>query len=212
MRTYLLLLCLTGLLLKSFTGRSQHLQRPYSIQLSAHNSTSGTDFRVNVTRRVDAIYLRYGRLDSMQNGRLRADPRYGSYVSELQANPLPTAAGTSTVKRLLALVEQYKVYRWDSLRVVTRRHQPFGQLLDSVYSSSAAQLERRAANRDRIVLDGTSVHVVVQTGTQIEKDLYINAPSLASHPLLYRVLHEALQLYRQEYPTSFLDQRFTSGY
>jgi hypothetical protein len=103
MRTYLLLLCLTGLLLKSFTGRSQRLQRPYSIQLSAHNSTSGTDFRVNVTRRVDAIYLRYGRLDSMQHGRLRADPRYSSYVSELQANPLPTA-GTRTAKRLLALV------------------------------------------------------------------------------------------------------------
>jgi hypothetical protein len=211
MRTYLLLLCLTGLLLKSFTGRSQRLQRPYSIQLSAHNSTSGTDFRVNVTRRVDAIYLRYGRLDSMQHGRLRADPRYSSYVSELQANPLPTA-GTRTAKRLLALVEQYKIYRWDSLRVVTRHHQAFGQLLDSVYSSSAAQLERRAANRDRIVLDGTSVHVVVQTGTQTEKDLYINAPSPASYPLLYRVLHEALQLYRQEYPTSFLDQRFTSGY
>ena len=173
---------------------------------------AGPIFRINVTRSIDAIYLRYGRLDSLQNGRLRADPRYSSYVSELQANPLPTATGTSTAKRFLALIEQYKVYRWDSLRVATMRHQPFRQLLDSVYSSSTAQLERPAANRNRIVLDGTSVHVVVQTATQIEKDLYVKAPSPACHPLLYRVLHEALQLYRQEYPTSFLDQRFTSGY
>lgn len=212
MRTYLSLFCLTGLLLQPFAGRSQRLQQPYSIHLSAYNGTSGTDFRVNIIRRVDAIYLRYGRLDSTQNGRLRADPRYSSYVSELRANPLPAAAGTNSAKRLLALVEQYKVYRWDSLRVVTMRHQPFEQLLDSVYVSSAAQLERRATNRNRIVLDGTSVHVVVQKGTQTEKDLYVSSPSLASHPLLYRVLHEALQLYRQEYPTSFLDQRFTSGY
>lgn len=212
MRTSRLLLCLIGLLLGPLAGRGQRIQQPYSIQLSAHNSTSGSDFRVNVTRRAGSIYLHYGRLDSMQNGRLRADPRYSSYVSALQANPPSTAEGTITAKHFLALVEQYKVYRWDSLQVATTGHQPFRQLLDSVYSSSAAQLERQAANRGRIVLDGTSVYVVVKTGTQTEKELYASAPSPTSHPLIYRVLHEALQLYRQEHPTSFLDQRFTSGY
>ncbi len=212
MRTYRSLLCLIGLLLGPLVGRGQRIQQPYSIQFSAYNSANGSDFRVNVTRSAGAVHLRYGRLDSVQNGRLRADPRYTAYASALQANRLPAATETSTSKRLVALVEQYKVYRWDSLRVATTRHQPFVQLLDSVYSSSAAQLERPAANRGRIVLDGTTVHVVVKTNTQTEKDLYVNAPSAASHPLLYRVLHEALQLYRQAHPVSFLDQRFTSGY
>lgn len=206
------LLCLTGLLLSPLTGKGQHIQPPYSMQLSAHNSTSGADFRVILTRKADFVYLRYGRLDSVQNGRLRSDPHYTVYTSALQATQLPVTERTTTAQRFMTLLEQYKVYRWDSLRVATSSHPSFLQLLDSIYSSSAAHLERPEANRRRIVLDGTLVHLVVTTGSLKEKDLYVRSPRPDSHPQLYRLLHESLQLYRQKHPASFLDPSFTSGY
>lgn len=210
MRMYPLLLCSTGLLLGALPGSGQ--QPPYSIQVKAHNSTSGNDFRVLLTRSADFISLRYGRLDSVQNQRLRTDPHYRAYAAALQATSLSAAERTVTAQRFLALVEHYKVYRWDSLRVATRSHQPLQQLLDSVYTSSSPQLERSEANRGRIVLDGTLVHVVVKTGETTKKDLAVDSPTPASHPQLYRLLHETLQLYRQAHPASFLDLRFTSGY
>ncbi|WP_460623658.1 hypothetical protein [Hymenobacter tenuis] len=116
------------------------------------------------------------------------------------------------MKRLKALVDHYKVYRWDSLQVATSRHPAFVQLLDSLSGSSAAAPAHREANRDRIVLDGTTVRLVVRKGTRTIQDLYVNSPGPASHPQLYRVLHGALELYRQEHPAPLLDRQFTRGY
>ncbi|MFC6226045.1 hypothetical protein ACFP2F_22570 [Hymenobacter artigasi] len=151
-------------------------------------------------------------MDSIQHTALRQDPHLAPLVSALQAPKLPAAERTSTLLRLAALQEQYTVYRWDSLRVATAGHLAFVQALDSVYKSPAAQLERADPNRGRIVLDGTSVHVVVKTGPQIVKNLYVQSPSPASHPQLYHLLHAALELYRQQQPAAILDQRYTNGY
>jgi hypothetical protein len=88
----------------------------------------------------------------------------------------------------------------------------FLQTLDFVYHSPAAHLQRAETNHGRIVLDGTSVHVVVKTGQKIEKDLAVQSLSPVSHPQLYRLLHEALELCRQQQPAPLLDQRYTNGY
>ncbi|MBT9394934.1 hypothetical protein KLP40_17345 [Hymenobacter sp. NST-14] len=94
----------------------------------------------------------------------------------------------------------------------TAGHRALVLALDSVYRSPAAHLERADANRGRIVLDGTSVDVVVKARQQPEKNVYALSPSPTSHPQLYRLLHVALDLYRQQQPAALLDQRYTYGY
>jgi hypothetical protein len=173
---------------------------------------SVTPYSIYITRSPRSISLRYGRLDSIQTAQLHADPRYAAYLAALPPGAQSTAEHLAALTRFAALVEHYKVYRWDSLRLGPTPARPFRQLLDSVYSTSATQLERRAENRNRNVLDGTSVNVRVKTDTLLLKDLSVYAPRPDSHPLLYRLLHEALQLYRQAHPTSFLDLRYTRGY
>lgn len=180
--------------------------------LGAHTSLNGADFRVELTRHADFLLLRCGRLDSVRNTALHHDPHFTADASALATKQLPAAERRHTVQRLVALIEQYKVYRWDSLQVATSRYLSFVQLLDSVYGNSAAQLEQREANWGRIVLDGTLVHLVVRKGHVIEKDLYVHSPDSVSHPQLYRLLHGALQLYRQVHPAPMLDRRLTSGY
>ena len=212
MKAYQSLYILLGLLLGSLPGSGQRFQQPYALQLRAHNSTSGSDFRVNITRGPHTILLRYGRLDSLQNKRLHADPRYAAYFDVGSLSQQSATEQRAAARRFLAWFEQYKVYRWDSLQVSTKQAQPFCQLLDSVYTSSAAYLERHEENRNRLVLDGTSVELLVKTDSSPVKEISVYAPDPVSHPLLYRLLHEALQRYRQASPTSFLDQRYTRGY
>lgn len=212
MKNFRKLLCLAGWLLSPFVGIGQSAPPTYSILVSARASISGSDFRVELTRYADSVHLRYGRLDSVQHTLFRQNPLFTAYVSALENGPLASEERTNIARQIMDLEKQYKVYRWDSLRVATSNHQPFLQMLDSVYVSSAAQLQRAAANRNRIVLDGNVVHVVVKGGNQTEKDLYVQSPGRASHPQLYRLLHEALQLYRQKQPAAFLDQGYTGGY
>lgn len=212
MRTYPLFLSLAGLLLGPLLSNGQRLPRRYAIQIRAQNGVNGSDFRIYITRTPRVISLRYGRLDSIQTAQLHADPRYAAYVAAVLPGSHSAAAHLAALTRFSALVEQYKVYRWNSLRLGPTPARPFRHLLDSLYATSAAQLERRAENRNRYVLDGTSVSVRVTTDAQLIKALSVYAPRPASHPLLYRLLHESLQLYRQAHPTSFLDLRYTRGY
>ncbi|GAB3244115.1 hypothetical protein GCM10027346_41500 [Hymenobacter seoulensis] len=184
----------------------------YSVHLNGHSSVSGADFRVELTRQADILLVRCGRMDSIRYAALHQDPHFRRDLAAVEANQLPAAERTRTFERLLELADQYKVYRWDSLRVATSRYSAFVQLLDSLSGSSAAALGRWEANQDRIVLDGTTVHLVVRKGQRTTQDLYVNSPGPASHPQLYRVLHGALELYRQEHPAPLLDRQFTRGY
>jgi hypothetical protein len=205
------LLCLVALLRGAFIRNAQCVPPRYAVHFAAHAGITGTAFRVDLTRQADAVFLCFGRLDSTQHTALRQDPRWVAVVSALQAPGVSAAERTGTLHRVVALQQQYTVYRWDSLRVTRAGCPALVQALDSVYRSPAAQLERAAANRGRIVLDGTLVHVVVQTGPEIEKNLYVHSPSAASHPQLYHLLHAALELYRQQRPAALLDQRYTNG-
>lgn len=212
MRTSQKLLCLAALLLGPLVATGQNAPPRYSVHFHAHSGVSGSDFRVELTRQADAVILRFGRLDSLQRTALRQDPRLAALESALQAPGLPAAERTATLQRWASLQQQYGVYHWDSLRVATASHPALVQALDTVYRSPTAYLERADANHGRIVLDGTSVHVVVKTKQQPEKNLYVRSPSPTSHPHLYRLLHAALDLYRQQQPAAMLDQRYTNGY
>ena len=212
MRTSRLLFCLSALLLGPVVGKGQSAPPRYSVHFHAHSGVSGSDFRVELTRRTTVVSLRYGRLDSIQHKAMRRDPRFAAYVSAIEAPQRRAAEKSGTLQLMAALWEQYTVYRWDSLEVATTEHPALVQALDSVYKSPAAQLERADENRNRIVLDGTSVQVVVKSGPQTAKNLYVQSPTPTSHPQLYRLLHAALDLYRQQQPAAILDQRYTNGY
>ena len=114
MQIYRKLFCLAALLPGPLAGNGQSVAPRYAVHFGAHAGITGAAFRVELTRQADAVFLRFGRLDSIQHTALRQDPRLAAFVSALQAPKLPAAERTGTLQRLAALQEQYTVYRWDT--------------------------------------------------------------------------------------------------
>jgi hypothetical protein len=166
-------------------------------------SVSGQELQMTITRTPQLVKVRYAHLDSICHKQLKKDP--DNLTPELLQQGLPDR---KRMERYSKAVEKYKVFTQDSIQLIVKRAQPFVQLLDSVYEANAETLEQKK----RLILDGTSVYLFIQSAGEERREIYAHSPQADSHPLLYRLLHESLQLYRKEHPDSFLTSRATSGY
>jgi len=205
------LLIINILFIKPSFLQAQGVPLTYSVYISAFAGVSGSDFRIEINRQKDFINFRFGRIDSVQQTKLRADLAFKACADTLaRTNDLSAEAKQALASRLTVMLDRYKVYKWDGLQLTATS--TFSSLLDSIYISSATQLERRAENKTRITLDGTSFYLtVLNKDTSIMK-AYAHSPGPDSHPLFYRLLHESLQLYRQQRPAALLDIHYTNGY
>jgi hypothetical protein len=166
-------------------------------------SVSGQELQLTITRTPKFVKVRYAHLDSVREKQLRQDP--DNLTPELLRQGLPDR---ERMERYTRAVERYKVFTQDSIQLAVKRAQPVVQLLDSVYEASDETLEQKK----RLILDGTSVYLFIQSPGTKRREIYAHSPQAHSHPLLYRLLHESLQVYRKEHPDSFLTLRATSGY
>ncbi|UOR03749.1 hypothetical protein MUN82_12410 [Hymenobacter aerilatus] len=199
-------------LLGSATVYGQANTTHYTIEVKANTPAR---YRIEVTRNKKVVQLRYGRLDSVRLTRMSADPDVKAMQALDAAGKLftlPEAERDALFQRVLAADERNSVYTWDSLQIASASHRALVQLFDSVSTSSAAQLERKEANRNRIILDGTIFSITVQGKQVTPKKVYAHSPDRTSHPLLSRLIRESLELYRKECPNALLDTRHTGGY
>ncbi|QNE41989.1 hypothetical protein F1C16_20400 (plasmid) [Hymenobacter sp. NBH84] len=187
----------------------------YSITIKAA-SNYYADYLLHVTREADRIQLRFGQFDSLRTTILAADPAIQALQAVIKAgnlHTLPAAERDTLHRRAMAAEECNTVYTWDRLPVTIPPTHRFAQLLDSVYASSVEQLERHAENRKGIILDGIHFSIVLQGTDRRVKKVQVHSPRPDSHPLVYRLIHESLQLYREQRPDDIrLDVRHTWGY
>ena len=179
----------------------------YSMRVVAFTSVSGQEFQVAITRSPRFVRVRYAHRDSIRYKQLEQDP--DNLTPDQVRHGLPDQ---ERMTRYRSAVERHKVFTQDSIQLSIKYAQPFVQLLDSVYEASAEALEQKAANQKRFVLDGTAVSLFIKSPGKGTREVYAHSPQAKSHPLLYRLLHESLQVYRTKHPNSFLTLRATSGY
>jgi hypothetical protein len=211
MKSCCILTMVTSVLLAgSLPSLSQHYVKtyPYTILISAHNGNAGKEFQLVITRMASRVQLRYGSLDSVRMTQFRTDPDF--YHPELAGADL--AIEHARLQRFNRAIQKYKVFTEDSIQLEVRSHRSLVQLLDSVYKASPDVLAQKEANRKRIVLDGTLVYVVVKPSRGVGKEVWAQSPAPDSHPLLYRLLHESLQVYRAEHVGATLPLSTTIGY
>jgi hypothetical protein len=211
MKSRCILSIVTSVLLAgSLPSRSEHSVKtyPYTILISAHNGNAGKEFQLVITRMASRVQLRYGSLDSIRMTQFRADPDF--YHPELAISD--PAVEHARMQRFNSAIQKYKVFTEDSIQLEVRSHRSLVQLLDSVYKASPEALAQKEANRKRIVLDGTLVYVVVKPSRGVGKEVWAQSPAPDSHPLLYRLIHESLQVYRAEHVGATLPLSATSGY
>jgi hypothetical protein len=211
MKSRCILSIVTSVLLAgSLPSRSEHSVKtyPYTILISAHNGNAGKEFQLVITRMASKVQLRYGSLDSVRITQFRTDPDF-YHVEPEGADP---AVEHGRIQRFNSAIQKYKVFTEDSIQLEVRSHRSLVQLLDSVYKASPEVLTQKEANGKRIVLDGTLVYVVAKPSRGVGKEVWAQSPAPDSHPLLYRLLHESLQVYRAEHVGSTLPLSATSGY
>jgi hypothetical protein len=211
MKSRCILSMVTSVLLAgSLPSRSEHSVKtyPYTILISAHNGNAGKEFQLVITRMASKVQLRYGSLDSVRITQFRTDPDF-YHVEPEGADP---AVEHGRIQRFNSAIQKYKVFTEDSIQMEVRSHRSLVQLLDSVYKASPEVLTQKEANGKRIVLDGTLVYVVAKPSRGVGKEVWAQSPAPDSHPLLYRLLHESLQVYRAEHVGSTLPLSATSGY
>jgi hypothetical protein len=211
MKSRCILSMVTSVLLAgSLPSRSEHSVKtyPYTILISAHNGNAGKEFQLVITRMASKVQLRYGSLDSVRITQFRTDPDF-YHVEPEGADP---AVEHGRIQRFNSAIQKYKVFTEDSIQLEVRSHRSLVQLLDSVYKASPEVLTQKEANGKRIVLDGTLVYVVAKPSRGVGKEVWAQSPAPDSHPLLYRLLHESLQVYRAEHVGSTLPLSATSGY
>lgn len=210
---HVMLVFAAGLLRLAAAGRQP---QPYTLVVKAYTGVNGHDFRIRLTRSATSVVAHYARLDSVQLHQLRKDQELAALTEMVMAvmsdSCLPKAAKAAIGQRYVARADTYRVYRQDSLQLSAAAFPAFVQLLDSVTQASTEQLEQREANRFRIVLDGTNVSLLIKPAEGPARTLSAHSPRARTHPLLYRLLHESLQLYRQRRPTSLLPTSYTSNY
>ena len=196
----------------SYSWCNQPAQSPaYYMHIDALTSVAGKDFQIAITRTPRFVRLRYARRDSVRTRQFKTDfPEFFHTGAPL---PDPTAE-RERLRFFSRVLDRYTVFTQDSIQLSVGKHPAFVQLLDSVYTASDETLEQKQRNQRRYVLDGTLVTLLRATrkGAEAPQELGVRHPQPATHPLLYRLLHETLQVYRRNHQESFLTLEATSGY
>jgi hypothetical protein len=191
---------------------AQPINLPY-ISIRARTSVSGGEFSIDIHFKEDTLKIIY-KLKDRTIGEMEKDVegiRYRDmYRSIKNLNPRNDTI-IYLIHKLDSINQVYTSYRIDSIELINTENISYFNLINQVLNSSIAILENKPYNESRGVLDGTLiVFTVVSNG--VAKTAYANSPSPASHPLLYSLLNQTLNLHRERHKNSFLTVKATNGY
>lgn len=187
----------------------------YSIIINATTSVSDSEFIVNIHKSPNDIKIVYILRDSVDDISLEQNKYHTVYKDTLFKlfNDLSANRNTFTLyaSKLDSLTKLYSYYRKDSILLDVKTNISYNNLLNKIVRSTREELENKVGNKNRVTLDGTSFRFNVITSNQ-DKFIYANSPRETSHPLLYQLISETLNIYRQTKNNMFLDKRITNGY
>lgn len=212
MKNYLFLLLF--LIFSSFNLSSQDL-RGKKVEVMAITSASAQEYFIETSCNEKEITIMYRLKDSISRNGLDLDSTYISLSKKMKEWTYfdPTDTYQKEVYRhFRSVIERYTVYSVDSIKFRYGKQPKYEKLLHTLFNSSKTELENKEKNKDRIVLDGTSMSFTfLMNEVEINK---VQAQSLtvSSHPLLYNYVDSSLELYRQKKKNNFLSKARTSGY
>ncbi|HEV7330667.1 MAG TPA: hypothetical protein VGN63_06485 [Flavisolibacter sp.] len=208
MRKSSILFLLFTLLVFSSVGQENSV---CGIFIRATTSVSGGEYFINILERGHSFQIIYQFKDSTSK-KVNEDASVISVRNSLAAVE-DLRPDNDTVKKLVltldSLYQTYTSYSRDSLSITYEEKPSYVVLFQKVLASSVEELENN--NRNRIVLDGTRMKFIISNKGET-KTVYVNSPSIETNPVLYSLLRETLNLYRQRKGNILLTEQRTSGY
>jgi hypothetical protein len=203
-----ILLLLSTLLATLVSWLGPVAPKPPSYFIRAKVAVGPRSFKLSLIRSTHRIKILYARYDSTSytiNADVELRQLTQSFIHDTTLSQ-PERALQS--KRINALYEHYARYSLDSLEVTEKHNRAFFQLIDSVYQSSTDHLINKEKNH--VVLDGHQVQMRISSKGLPEREFYVTSPRPGT--LIYRLLHESMDLYRPKQPNLFPSRRATRGY
>lgn len=198
------------LIFSSFIVHCQH-NHSYCIEIDAHASINRMKLNIMIERYDENIKVFYNKLDSIDPQSSESDSKR-IQLHKKYAKAKSNSKKERIINRLKTLSEKYEIYKKDTLIINVSENIQYSNLLDTIYKTDKNVLIRDRRRGSLIILDGTSFKIRVLENNKVLKDLYIHAPRSDSHPLIYKLISETLDIYRINNENSFLDKKYTNGY
>ena len=181
-----------------------------SARPSAHKETI---FLINIYRSGQDIKIIYKLNDSVSS-LINSDTiieNYRKIIRDTANHPNKNGIVKNAVTKIEELSEPYTFYSVDSIAFSINDKREFSSLLDSIFNYPKERLEKRIINKNRITLDGMKFRFIINN-SYAQKVIYIHNPDATSSPMLWQLVHESLDLYRNAKKNSFLNVKRTYGY
>jgi len=107
--------------------------------------------------------------------------------------------------------KKYTYYSTDSLLISTLFNPLYTKLLSEVVLTNTDSLENKKKNAERVVLDGVQFFFDIKIG-DAEHTAQAQSPNQDSHPILYQLLEQTLDIYRKMKVNMFLSRGRTDYY
>lgn len=212
MKNYLFLF----VLLTSISSQlfSQNLEGK-NITLNALTSVTGKEFVLETSCFKNEIKIKLKIADSVSFDKLKTDSTYiilsKSLLSAMEFNTKNDTL-MNLYKRFDSLIKANTVYSMDSISINYNQFIPYDKLLTKLFNSTPTELENKENNKNRMVLDGTSMEFKFSQNDSIKYTVFAHSPTKLSHPLLYDYLNSTLEIYRKLKNNNIFDKQKTSGY
>lgn len=184
----ILLICI---LLIPRSSQAQDYKADLSIRI--YSLGNGNEFITDVFRNVKQVKIVFAKRDSIGKG-LGKDQRYLKLYNTIfsKDSSITQEEKSRDFKSLIPLTMEYTHYSVDSVLLNLRKHKAFDELLSKAADPADYGPEEELEHtKKRIVLDGTSYTISIRTADK-ERTYQLSSPTPASHPFLYRIIHEPL--------------------
>jgi len=212
MKNYLLTFIL--IILASVDLFSQNLKGK-SITLQAITSVATKEYFIETFCYKNEIKIKFKLKDSVSMNKLRSDSTFNVLSKSLlmvkQYDPKNDTL-INLYKRVDSVIRTNTVYSVDSVKINYNQFPEYKKLLVKLFSSSQTDLENKENNKNRFVLDGTTMDFKFFQDESIKFTAYSHSPNKLSHPLIYDYINSTMDIYRKIKKNSFLTKEKTSGY
>ena len=203
---------LLGLKIIILSGFAQPIKDRH-IQISASAPINGTEYYIKIKNNSKTTKIVFKIKDSL-SFRLENDTNFIAQRNQLLSEEyldLKKDTIITQIDRLTSLTEKYKMYSTDSIEIRNEENTKYNSLLDIVFSTPIDRLENQAQNRNRIILDGICMRFLL-IDRDNQREAIASTPTINSHPLLYDLIINTLQIYRDNKKNSFLTKTKLFGY
>ena len=170
-------------------------------------------FLINIYRSGQDIKIIYKLNDSVSS-LINSDTiieNYRKIIRDTANHPNKNGVVKNAVAKIEELSEPYTFYSVDSIAFSINEKIEFSSLLDSIFNCPKEGLEKRTINKNRIALDGMKFRFIINNSHE-QKVIYIHNPDATSSPMLWQLVHESLDVYRNTKRNNFLTVKRTYGY